>query len=271
MNLPFQKERDTQSKLIEARTMADTGLSIVLSSDACLSEFPSNKPAVFTNRLPEPINLSSKTYEVAVEEVHYVRALPGLATTTFIVDQPGEHPVVPALYDIASRTPASVSDFVKSMMDAMPANVRGQLVTLTYEPSSYQTKVQLAPGYRLNIAAEWRDVLGLDSMEIENVATSTKPADLRRGVYHARVYSDIGETIPVGGQLKNLLAVVTIPDGQQTDPVSSSTRVENPMYVNVARDHLQTITVYLTDTSDEPLHLRLHPTTVRLRLRPRCV
>ena len=75
--------------------------------------FPDNKPDTFTNLLPEPLNLSHGRYEVSLEEIQFVMALPTLKELEFtIINNSRSSPVTTAV-TLNKQSPESIVEFVK--------------------------------------------------------------------------------------------------------------------------------------------------------------
>lgn len=245
--------------------MVMRGSHIYLSSKSCLNIFPDNKPDTFTNLLPEPLNLSHGRYEVSLEEIQFVMALPTLKELEFtIINNSRSSPVTTAV-TLNKQSPESIVEFVKLINSVIPPSLKNK-VKFGHTNGSMLTKAKVSSGYKIVIPEEWKQILGFDEITLEGDVTGVRPADICNGVHTAFVVCDISRPVPLGDRYRNVLGCLELPSGRRNTPTVVS-KISTPSFVPIIDDYIQTITISLTDETGNPLPLRLHPTTVKLVIR----
>lgn len=243
---------------------------MILTSNSDMDLFPSNNASDFTTVLREPLDLSDATYELALSELQFINAIPTLQDKTFEIgkSEAGTEGYVWRDIVIDTGSLSSVTDLVT----AINASLRKRRITklnvaFIFDPATFRVKVTIGNNYAVRIPQEWARVMGFSAESFTQTTQGQYSADLHQGVHSLHVFSDISEKIPVGNRSQSLLGIVGIPNGSRSiaDVVIKS--FENPMYVKITEQRVQTIRIYITDESGNPIHFKIEPLTVRLSLR----
>ena len=240
---------------------------IYLSSQACTDTCPYNTPYDFTNILSESLDLRDGTHEMALEEIHFVSSLANLSDVEYqytdAVDGSKPQGVI-----LNNQTPDSIKAFIKTLNGSLP-DVAKTKIKFTFDPVTLKVSVTLAQDWKLKIPSSWSKILGFDTDDIQQSMEGKYAADMFTGLHMGYVMCDLSQLVPVGDKLLPVLGTIELYPEDMGILVSKI--ITTPEYSKISPGIIQNVRIYITDIQGQPLHLRLHPTTVKLSFRKRYV
>ena len=232
---------------------------LVLFSNSSNDVFPDNTPSDFTTLLEMPLDLDDgQLYEMALEEITFIRTIPGLRNLSYKVGR--------ATVTLKDPTINGIEDFVYQMNNCLNKTQK-VLVKFVYSRHTFKVTAEIATNTKVKLSEEWTAILGFSQTTLNKTTEGEYMADFYKGVHNLHVFSDITDTIVFGGATKPYLGSVSIPKNELSTPVVVSRTYDTPMYVKVNRSRIDTIRIFITDDGGHPVQFKAEPVTVRLSLR----
>ena len=256
---------------------------MTLLSDACRNEFPENSPTNYVTRLMNRIEFDGK-WEVAVAEASIPIRWANVFTENTIRTW-SRHIAKPQLGGQwnSSKVPKRAYKSPRMLCDVLDRIYKNLLKNAFPTPNSGESfKFDNVTGVltikllsRTQVTRELAAILGLpvpddesewvDIPYLQEGQTLDTPADhnrisegvilqpikticdLRRGIHHIFVYSDIVEYVPVGDVGAPLLRVIPMPNNSDADPIAfnHTFTFHHPHYIPVNRPIIETVEIDL--------------------------
>lgn len=248
---------------------------MTLPSNASMHEFPSNATSHFTTRLRERIEMDG-AWEVALVEASIPTRWSSLLEENFIRqyikiparrseidgEEQTETSISSSYRWVRAVLPADGIHSTKQLVSAMNVTIRSirakiysksptwseehevALESFSYDNRKFTT--QLID--RTQISGHLAMILGIgDAMkrwvDIDTDETDFS-VDLRRGVHHVFVYSDLAQYVPVGDTSAPLLRIIPlVTRGEESDQYTHI--FDHPHYIPVSRRSIETIQIDL--------------------------
>ena len=248
---------------------------MVLPSNGSLDSFPTNRPDDFTTLLRTPLAVTGDIeYELALTELQYVTATPGISEVLVTYQKPKRANVLPDAIDIhlSKKNFTSVADLVEKLQKAIikrapTSRAGGHYVKFSYDPSTFKTTVTLVPGHSITLSESLAVVFGFEEGKITETTTSVQKSDLNRGHHNLYIFCDQTEDIVFGSGKAGLLGFASIPRITPGVPEVITKSFLDPMYVKVVDNRISRIRIYIRSENDEPGQIGVGPTVVRLAVR----
>lgn len=244
---------------------------IYLPSNGSHRYFPENTAANFRVKLPQTLDLTVGSYEVALTEITYVNSVKPFREDyadnvisvhlnhgeVFVVEVPIQH------YH-------TVQDLIQTINRSIPTHQRDE-IHFVFNSSENKVRIEFkSQNTSVNLSEKLSEILGFGGtteITAEFCKASFGP-DLRGGAYHMFVYADIIKPQIVGSSTVPLLRMINM-RRDMGDVVTEG--FPNPYYLPLSRNHIDVIGALLCDEFREEICLDRGQTTLVLHVREKQV
>ena len=267
--------------------MADNsgaGFYLTLLSNASMSLCESNTQSEFKNILPEPLDL--KDHEVALAEFSYTETWSNIKEDFIglIIQRRDINTKVEYQDSITLEKGYYANNriffrYVNEKLKPLKDKYGFDSNTLEYKQIPQKVTIHLPPGVQMAMTSEMSDICGFEKKLLggfnyfKNETSDTKhfeaefAADVHLGLYTFYVYCDLVSPQIVGDARVPLLR--TVPVKIRTGVEQVTKVFENPHYLPLAKNYVNSIQVYIRDDTGQPISFQRGKTIVKLHIRPR--